>query len=239
MPLYRKQIINQSPTPSVSIPSVIKTTAKNDDYFIGIDENEELYRIKKSDLFAGLSSGGTGGGTTPPSSGIALTYVSDGDANGLFYHLGTNGKTSGWINPHTSGIIQGSLSSAFSSAHNRPEFIFDRQVNDSIATANIPNSWYMVDLKTVKLKPNYYSIRARDFSANNPSNWIFQASNDNTTWIDLDMQQNKNLQINQWFSTPVSNNNSFRYFRFLQNGVSTSGDHIFCVGEIEIYGTLS
>jgi hypothetical protein len=65
MPLYRKKIVNTSAPSSLELPSVVKTTANNNDFFIGIDEESKPYKIKKSDLFAGLSTGGTSGGTTP------------------------------------------------------------------------------------------------------------------------------------------------------------------------------
>ncbi|WP_375501649.1 hypothetical protein [uncultured Nostoc sp.] len=62
MPLYRKQTVTQS---SLILPSTVKTTAKDSDFFIGIDENNQFYKISKSDLFAGMTSGtGTGTGTT-------------------------------------------------------------------------------------------------------------------------------------------------------------------------------
>jgi hypothetical protein len=90
MPLYRKQVINQSAPSSLILPSVVKTTANNNDYFIGIDENSELYKIKKYDLLAGLSSGsGTGGSTTPPTIPVNAITGFDG-ANQFIIEIGNN-----------------------------------------------------------------------------------------------------------------------------------------------------
>ncbi|MBW4425325.1 MAG: hypothetical protein KME50_12965 [Nostoc desertorum CM1-VF14] len=101
MPLYRKRIVNGS---SLDIPSDTRTVAGSNDFFIGIDENSELYKIKKSDLLVGLSSD-TGGGTTPTTpttgypTGMAL-LLEDGsklDKSGNDRHatpVGANSPTS-------------------------------------------------------------------------------------------------------------------------------------------------
>jgi hypothetical protein len=50
--------INQVPS-SFTIPTTIKNVAAANDYFIGIDGNNQLYKISKSNLLAGLTSGST------------------------------------------------------------------------------------------------------------------------------------------------------------------------------------
>ncbi len=118
--------------------------------------------------------------------------------------------------------------------------LVDRAANDAIATANIANSFLIIDLKTRKLQPNYYSIRARNFNANHLKNWKFQASNDYATWIDLDTRALATaLTSNQWFSAPINGQTTaYRFFRLLQTGLSSSADNVLTLGEIEMYGTL-
>jgi hypothetical protein len=72
MPLYRKKIVNTSAPSSLELPSVVKTTANNNDFFIGIDGNNELYKISKSNLLAGLSTG-------TPSTTIPLNAITGFD----------------------------------------------------------------------------------------------------------------------------------------------------------------
>lgn len=168
----------------------------------------------------------------------SFTYVSDGDTNGLFYWIGTKEGTQSWSNPIATHLIYANMSSQYDSSHFHPEYLFDRQVNDDIATANIPNSFYQIDLVNIAFQPNYYSIRARNYNANNPQSWNLLGSVDTTSWDVLDTVTNNPLSQNQWCSRPVSTNKSYYYFRIVQTGLSTSGDNIFCVGEFEIYGNV-
>ncbi|WP_445628415.1 LamG-like jellyroll fold domain-containing protein [Nostoc sp. DSM 114167] len=74
MPLHKNPIINTTVNniTGVAIPTTIKTTAENSDYFIGIDANGELYKISKANLLAGLS---TGGGTVNSDVNFANVYL--------------------------------------------------------------------------------------------------------------------------------------------------------------------
>lgn len=58
------EVEDNEPSSNFMIPTTIKTVAASGDFFIGIDANNDLYKISKSNLLAGLSSGG--GSTTPP-----------------------------------------------------------------------------------------------------------------------------------------------------------------------------
>lgn len=235
MGLFKKAIIIKAPedTPYLT-QTPIKTIADASDYVPMFDVQENPYRITKANLLADLT--GSGGTIPPVDSVVPLTFAFSGDDKGLFYYLGSSKRTTTWSNPHLSGIVEGSMSSAYEPSFNRPDFLFDRLPNYAIATSDAPNSWYKVDLKAAKVKPNYYSIRARDYPNNNPSNWKLQGSEDGSTWTDLDSQQNRNLQQNEWSSHSVSSSTYFRYFRLLQTGLSTNGDNYFCVGEMELYG---
>jgi E3 ubiquitin-protein ligase HECTD1 len=172
-------------------------------------------------------------------SSVQLNYGFNGDGNGVFYYLGTNGKTSNWSNPHQAGSILISMSSFHDNHHNNPHFLVDRATNQNIATANVPNSWYKVNLGLISLIPNYYSIRNRDDAHHGPANWKLQASNDDSNWVDLDVRNNNPLSQNQWFSAPILNQGiAYKYFRLFQHGLSTSNTNYFCIGEFELYGTV-
>ena len=169
---------------------------------------------------------------------IACTYASDGDANGIFYHLGLNGGTT-WDNPYTSAVINMSASSLYDQYNNYFDQAVDRSNGYLLATANHINSWVQFDLKSSLLKINYYSLKARTNYPQLNVNWKLQGSNDTLIWIDLDSQSNNELSNGQWFSKSITNqNNIYRYFRVLQTGLNSSGDNILTLGQLELYGTL-
>jgi hypothetical protein len=62
-----------------TVPNTIKAIAQSGDFFIGIDLTGTPYKITKSDLLAGLSSGSSAGssGTENGSSGTSDSYFSD------------------------------------------------------------------------------------------------------------------------------------------------------------------
>ncbi|MBH8561647.1 hypothetical protein I8748_05545 [Nostoc sp. CENA67] len=169
-----------------------------------------------------------------------FTYSSNGDANGIFYWLGTYGTGSGWLNPYTAGLVGITGSSYYdgSASNSDVSQLVNRVDGNGFASQNIANSWLKIDLKQRKLKPSYYSIRARQFNANLIKNWKFQGSNDDSNWTDLDSKTNQSVVASQWFSLSVTSSTFYRLFRILQMGVSSSSDNILTLGEIELYGTL-
>ncbi|MEH2448938.1 MAG: hypothetical protein V7K18_25080 [Nostoc sp.] len=163
-----------------------------------------------------------------------LYYESNGDSKGLFYYLGTVGKTQPWANPTSKGLtIQASTtgSGSVQSIVNRDESEF--------YTNNIPSSWVSFNIGTSKLKCNCYSIRARNNTAYYIRNWKLQGSDDGSTWIDLDTQTNNTTLANasQWISIPINNASAaYSWFRVLNYGLDSEGHNYFTLGEVELYG---
>jgi hypothetical protein len=203
----------------------------DDDFILVWDaESNTTRKIKALDLKAYFA-------TAPISNSINLAYASNGDTNGIFYYIGSlNG---GWVNPVTSGEIILTTSSFFDASNGNVATLVNRTDDNGIATQNIANSWVKVDLLARRLKPSYYSVRARQFNANLIRSWKFQASNNNTDWVEIDQKTNQLLSASQWFSSQVTAAQNYRYFRILQTGLSSSGDNILTIGEIEFYGELS
>jgi E3 ubiquitin-protein ligase HECTD1 len=179
---------------------------------------------------------------TAPTPGITLTYASNGDTNGLFYYLGTNGGTEAWSNPYSANRINITQSSIYNSSTQPPSNLVDRTGN-SISTTNIENSWVVIDLKTKKLKCNYYTVRGRgDDTTLFPRNWRLDASNDQQTWITLDTKTNQTgLNQNVYLSFPIANpGENYQYFRFMQTGFNSYGAAMYgyylVLGEMELYG---
>jgi hypothetical protein len=188
-----------------------------------------------------VSDAVSGGGSSEPPAPTTkeLTFNSSGDANGLLYWLGT-GKSSGpWQNPFTAGFVQISQSSAYSSAHDTPQNLCDRQPNETPASSNIANSYFEFDFNGLEIKPNHYSIRGRDAGANHPRNWRLLGSTSGETWAVIDEQtSNGAVTQNAWFSTAIASDTFYKKFRFQQTGPSSSGDQVLTLGEIEFYGTV-
>lgn len=168
---------------------------------------------------------------------VNLTYASDGDTNGLFYYAGTLGGKAAWQNPAAINQIVISMSSAYSSQNNDATQLTNRQPSSAIATSDTPGSFYQIYINYYAITPNYYSLRARDYPANNPTGWIIKASVDGSTWDTLDTVSNLPLAQNQWISRALTGvTKSYRFFQIVENGLSSSGDNIFCIGEFEVYG---
>ncbi len=181
--------------------------------------------------------------------GGAFNFVSDGDANGALYFLGTSLGTTSWTNPHTSGQVT-VVTSALSSGS--ALMFVDRVANNSFTT-NVANSFIGVDLGVGRtLAPTKYSIRNRSGGADNmPRNFKLQGTNTvsaNTeagwnaaSWADL-ASETANATINAdsaWGTFNVTGAASYRYLRVIQTGANSSGSNLFIVSEMEFYGTAS
>lgn len=207
--------------------------ARNNSDWLLIEEaaTGKYKRIKISDFIIGLSSGS--------SNSVDLNYLSSGDANGLFYWLGTNGKTTVFSNPHTDGKL---FISASSVGAGTVAQLCDRQ-DSQFFTDSVNGSWIKITLPVGKnLKLNYYSIKTRNQSSGyHPKNWKLQGSNDDSTWIDLDNQVNNTTLTNnsQWLSLPVNTNTAYRHWRILVTGFNSSNFYHLVLGEVEFYGQLN
>lgn len=185
------------------------------------------------------NTGGSTGGTTTNSK--TLTYVSDGDTNGVFYYLGTNKNTQAWANPASAIVF---TASSFLSGRG-PDKLADRSINEITNDAHTNtenNAWFKVDLGSAnKLAISYYTLQARNTTDQQPRSWILQGSKDDLTYIDIDSQSNNSILSNgTFYSKGISNQTeSYRYYKLTQTGLNSSGANYFVLGEWELYGTLT
>lgn len=128
-----------------------------------------------------------------------------------------------------------SASSTFNST-TLPQFAFDE--DDSTAwlsnyTLGNP-SWIKIDLTEPK-KLASYSLMCNS-SQQNPNSWIFQGSNDNLLWEDLDVR-NEVLVLNKKTLYNISNPKNYRYYRVYITGyVETAVNSIrIRFNSIELY----
>lgn len=121
---------------------------------------------------------------------LEFSYNYDFDENGVFYYLGTLGKTSSYKNPH---LIQ--QTKAFCSSlgkGNVCDLIGRDLVN--LRTLNEPYSFFGVDLGEDRfLIPSAYTIKNRNSSSHVIFNWVLEGSNDK---INFEVIDSRNFKSN-------------------------------------------
>ena len=167
---------------------------------------------------------------------INLTYISNGDTNGLFYYLGTNKNTVAWSNPSGNKITIAASSIAAGSVG----ILTDRAPSE-FYTASNANSWVEFNIYPSQLKCSGYSLRNRSNADHYLRNWQLQGSiDDGVTWSILDNQVN-NTTLNtpsQWLYLPVTSSVSYSKFRIYETGLNSSNTYYICLGEVELYGSV-
>lgn len=189
------------------------------------------------------------GEAAPSDLGFALTRVSDGDTNGLIYYLGT--RSGAFAQPvpnapspatssdgtHLRVVASGTLDGQGMAIH-KPVDRVDSTAWFSLAAIG---SWYMLDLKTRMLAPNYLTLKSRvDANTNHPKSFALQGSSDGTYWSDLlTVTDAGYTAAAQWKSWPVTTSSAgFRYLRIVSTGPDTTGLTYLGFSEIELYGNL-
>ncbi len=179
-----------------------------------------------------------------------FTYVSNGDANGVIYAIGTNFGAEGFSNPHTTGrIVAVRSSNGLGTAAD----LTDRATNDTFSN-DVANSWIAVDLGVTRtLVLTKYTLRNRTTADRAIRNWKMQGTNTSAsnsvadieaaTWTDIDTRINDTSMAataDQFATYTVTGTPAaYRYLRFLQNGTNSGADNYLTMAEIEFYGTLT
>jgi hypothetical protein len=181
-----------------------------------------------------------------------LTYVSDGDINGLFYYAGTAFGLLPWVNPATAGFV--AMLRNNNGANTIAETVDRSAVLDTYQN-NVAGNYMAVDLgATRSLILTKYSLRNRASDASRPvRNWKMQGINVLTawsdaaitgaTWIDIDSRVSDTTMpatLGVWTTYTVPSVPApYRYIRFLQTGVNGGGDNFNTLNEWELYGILN
>lgn len=181
---------------------------------------------------------------TPTPTGIQLTYQTSGDENGLFYWLGSEGKTQSWSNPATTGEVAITTQATVTAYHDVPQNLTDRQSNltDGVWLRGV-NSKIIFDLGTKKLVPNYYSIKSWGNGDRFPRNWRLEGANEiNGPWSLIKSHEN-DASLNSpstWASWPITGIvEEFKYLAIVCTGVNKEGSDIeITLAEVEFYGVL-
>jgi hypothetical protein len=169
-------------------------------------------------------------------------YESDFDTNGLLFLLGTNGRTTAYVNPHTTGkvvvtsspIANGTLEGF--SGHARPPgdgYNFTTHVAGSFVALQLP----------LPVAVTRYTLRHDRMGAHHVlRNWNFEGSNDGVEWVVLHQHVNDQSLAAQPYATASWDVNPdglvFSHFRIHQTGVNSDGAHHLMMAGLELYGRV-
>jgi len=174
------------------------------------------------------------------------------DTNGVLYHIGTQGRTQPYMNPHESGEVLATLSSSYTAdvSYSCPErFVANVEPpRHNFTGGAAANQWMSVDLGASRsLLLQHYCLRHGHDNSFLLRNWMLQGSWDGLQWHTLRLHEADQTLPASRFSVaswPVdAGGRRFRMFRVLQHGPNSNAkpehqNHLMCAG-IELYGELS
>jgi hypothetical protein len=176
------------------------------------------------------------GGSSGP---VAHDYVSNGDANGIFYALGTLGGGS-FQNPVRSGGPVVATPASTLTPWNpppTPDYLTDRDSTVNIFhTAGPAVGWVLWDFVGRRVKLRDYTVRSRwDSNSLHPTAFQLQGSNDGSSWDVLDDGAPGFTTVDQWrhFTCDSVPTDPYRYVRLIDYA-----DSYLVLGEVELYGDL-
>jgi len=176
-------------------------------------------------------------------SAVELRFDSAFDTNGVLYHIGTEGGTTPYVNPHDAGRVVATASTFGPFGSRASRFVQHRHPEGGVynITSNQPNSWMAVDLgERHSLVLTHYCLRSTR-SPHKPRTWTLQGSNDGNEWTVLKSHTNDSSlaeQSNSEAAWPVEAAGAYRHFRIRQTGWNSHHHHNLACSGIEIYGML-
>ena len=207
------------------------TVSGTETYLGNLTELGQYSCAVRASNFAGGTTSSSQSITLGTSGTLALLYASKRDSNGLMYYLGTNGRTSTFANPCTSGAIGVTTTAGLTS--NKCANM-DRYFAGVISSKTSSDHALNILLSSgTALVPTGYTVTGLD-SANAMDDWSFQGSNDLANWTTLDSETNAtSLSATKSYALPIGST-SYRYFRlyFTADGERNR----MYTNEIEIYG---
>ena len=172
--------------------------------------------------------------------GRTWEYESDFDQNGVLNWLGTNGRTTGYTNPCSSGKVIVTPSSV--EGGSTPQgFIEHTSTGSKSYTTNRAGSSVVVQLP-VPVVVNRYTLR-HGLNATNQilRSWNLEGSMDGTEWVVLrrhenDTSLNGALATASWDANP--DGLAFSHFRIIMTGANFSANHYLMMSGLELYGRI-
>lgn len=117
---------------------------------------------------------------------------------------------------------------------------FNRSIDRWIASTNT-NQWLKYDFGAEPKIITFYSIMGEAYLSDinrSPKTWRLEASNDNTTWVNLDTRTDQPVwtSVAEERTFSISNTTSYRYYRLFVE--SNHGSDYIAVGELKLFNSL-
>ena len=109
---------------------------------------------------------------------------------------------------------------------------------------NETNSYVGYDLELLRVILTGYSIKSSGFAPGgpHPKSWVIEVSNNRTTWIAVDCQDNNNSLNNKnvirYFQINPLPREKYRYIRFRQTAKNHAGNDVLTMSSLDIFGTM-
>ncbi|XP_055645002.1 E3 ubiquitin-protein ligase Ufd4 isoform X2 [Toxorhynchites rutilus septentrionalis] len=210
---------------------LLKMVAKQ---WYDMDRSSFLYLKKLKDTKGGAA-------------GVQFKHQHDFDENGIIYFIGTNGKSTEWVNPAQYGLVTVTSSEGKQLPYGKLEDILSRDsVSVNCHTKDNKKSWFAVDLG-MYIIPTAYTLRhARGYGRSALRNWMFQMSKDGINWVTM-LTHTDDKSLAEPGSTctwpiegPIEEQQGYRHIRIHQNGRNASGQtHYLSLSGFEIYGKVT
>ncbi|XP_062549270.1 E3 ubiquitin-protein ligase Ufd4 isoform X2 [Armigeres subalbatus] len=178
---------------------------------------------------------------------VQFKHQHDFDENGIVYYIGTNGKSTEWVNPAQYGLVTVTSSEGKQLPYGKLEDILSRDsVSVNCHTKDNKKSWFAIDLGMYVI-PTAYTLRhARGYGRSALRNWMFQMSKDGVSWVTM-MTHSDDKSLAEPGSTctwPIEcsaeEQQGWRHVRIHQNGRNASGQtHYLSLSGFEIYGKVT
>lgn len=185
----------------------------------------------------------SGSGTTAYLNGTYTVNCSSSEAlpaqnGGVLCLFNANGSagTYFWGNQYGSGGYVGCTSTTLNVGANAFPYSAYVYVNSGTYNTITTGEWVSIALP-YWIKPTSFQVRGRNYAGGGPrfyprtpNGYIFQGSNNNSTWTSIYTQANPTLGTASAISTSaittinVTTSNSFKYFRFVITSIVGTGD---------------
>jgi E3 ubiquitin-protein ligase HECTD1 len=170
--------------------------------------------------------------------------VSDFDENGILNFLATNGGTTAYVNPHTSGRVIVTASSLHRDSV--AQGFIGRSPPTTYSGYNVTNngagSWVAIQLPLPVILTMYTLRHGRPQPGYELRNWNFEGSNDGVAWVVLRTHANDASLAALAHSTASwdvdSGGRAYSRYRIHSTGTDSSGYHFLAMGGLELYGTV-
>lgn len=177
---------------------------------------------------------------------ITFKHQQDFDENGLIYFIGSNGKTTEWVNPAQYGLVTVTSSDGKQLPYGKLEDILSRDsVSVNCHTKDNKKAWFAIDLGMF-IVPSSYTLRhARGYGRSALRHWLLQGSKDSINWVTL-VTHTDDRSLTEPGSTctwPIDCSaeeiQGYRHIRIQQNGRNASNQtHYLSLSGFEIYGRI-